>query len=179
MKNKQVRFTTQTAMMLALLVVVQFMTGSLGQLLTGSLVNMILLVTTFMVGLNSGLFLAFVSPFLAHFLGIGPAFIQIVVFVALGNVVLVTIAWLTADKNIAEGKKFLVNGLFLVIAGIAKTAFLWLGLVKLALPLIPGLTDPQIAMISTSFTWPQIITACIGAFLTLIIVPMIKKSDKK
>ena len=179
MNNKQVRFTTQIAMMLTLLVVIQYMTGSFGQMVTGSLVNMILLVTTFMVGIGGGITLAVVSPFLAHILGIGPAFIRIVVFVALGNGILVTLAWVLTHKTIDDTARLPYNGMSLVLAGIAKTAFLWIGLVKLALPLIPGLTPQQISVISSAFSWPQLITAGIGATLALIVMPILQRTVKK
>lgn len=177
--NKQIRFTTLTAMMLALLVVVQFMTGSFGQFVTGSLVNLILLVTTYMVGLSGGLILALVSPFLAHFLGIGPAFIQIVVFVACGNGLLVTITWLLTHNTMTDAKKLSYNVMALSLAAVVKTAFLWVGIVKLALPLIPSLTPQQISVISTSFSWPQLITACSGATLALIVIPILHRTVDK
>lgn len=178
--KKRVLFITQTAIMLALLIVVQLLTRSLSQFVTGSLVNLILLVSTFVIGLAGGTIVAVISPFLAFALGIGPAFIQIVIFVSIANLIIITVAYLLAKKTI-KGKTisdYLVSGSGLAIASVLKTAFLWIGLVSFALPLIPGLKPQQIKVITASFTWPQLITALIGSVLAMMIMPiLIKRSD--
>jgi len=179
MKNNKTRFITYTAVLLALLLGVQFLTQSFSQFVTGSLVNLILLVSVFIVGIGSGLIIGLVSPFLAFFVGIGPAFIQITPFMAIANIILVSIASLVR-KYIAKGNKkdVLITGAGLVTAAIAKTTFFWVGLVLIALPLIPGINEKQLAVISTAFTWPQLVTALIGSTLAMIIVPLLKKALK-
>ncbi len=179
--KKQIQFISQTALMLALLIVVQMLTRSLPTYVTGSLVNALLLLSTFLIGLNSGLFIALTSPFLAFILGIGPAFIQILFFVAIANAIIVTLAWLLAKNSISSTTKTarIKSSGGLAIASLAKMTFLWLGLVKFALPLIPGLKEGQIKVISASFSWPQLITALIGSGLALFLVPMLKKALKK
>jgi len=179
--KKQVLFISQTALMLALLIVMQAATRSMSQFVTGALVNMVLLVSTFIVGLSGGLIVALASPLLAFMLGMGPMFVQIIVFVALGNAVLVSTAWLLAHKNMGsnELKDKAKTALSLVAAAALKTLFLWVGLVKVALPLIPGLKEPQIAVISVSFSWPQLITGLLGGCLALLIIPVIKRANKR
>ena len=61
----------------------------MGQYVTGSLVNLILIASGLMCGLWGGLAVAVLSPICAFFIGIGPAFPQVVPAVALGNAVLV------------------------------------------------------------------------------------------
>ena len=174
-KNKQIAFITQTAVMLALLVCVQSITRSFGQFATGSLVNLILLVSVFMIGLGGGLAVAVASPFLAFFAGIGPAFIQVVPFVAAGNAIFVAVAHLSA-KRVAKRslRDVLLAASGLAAAGAAKTAFLWVGLVLAALPLIPGINENQAAAITAAFTWPQLVTALIGGALAMMVVPILK-----
>jgi hypothetical protein len=179
MKKNKVLVLTQTSLLLAMLVAVQFLTHSFGQFITGSLVNLILLTATFIVGLDGGLIIGIASPFLASLLGVGPAIIQIVFFVAIANALFVMTAWYLTNKSINSEKKGFVSGFSLTVAALVKTAFLWVGLVKIALPLIPGLNQNQIAVISTSFTWPQLITALIGSALTLVIVPILHKLAKR
>ena len=166
-----------TAIMLALLIGMQFVTRSLGQFVTGTLVNLILLVTVFMVGLGGGLTVAVASNFLAFLAGIGPALPQVVPFVAAANGILVSTAYLVrrhvAEKSI---KKKAVAAAGLVGAGAAKTLFLWVGLVLIALPLLPGLKEPQLAVLNAAFTWPQLVTALIGGTLALLIMPLLKRA---
>lgn len=172
MKQNHVLYITRTALFLALLIMVQWVTKPLGQLVTGSAVNFILIASTLLCGLTSGMIVAIVSPFLAFFFGIGPAFIQLVPFIALGNLVLVLVFGLVLKKN-----NTLPYWLIAAVAGtLLKFAALYLGIVQLVLPLIPGIKAAQITAISTMFSWPQLVTAAIGSILSLLLIPPIKKA---
>ena len=176
MKNKTL-YIVQTGVMLALLIAVQFFTHAFSTFVTGSLVNLILLVSVFMIGLGGGLTIAVLSNFFAFLMGVGPAFIQIVPFVAVGNAIFVTIAWFFRKfVGSHETKKRAVAVIGLVIASVAKMLFLWVGLVIIMLPMIPGLKPAQINIIGTAFSWPQLITALIGSTLAMIIIPLIRKA---
>ena len=168
-----------TALMLALLIGTQLVTRSLGQFVTGSLVNLILLVSVFTVGLGGGLVVAVASNVLAFLAGIGPALPQVVPFVAVANAILVSVAHL-ARRQIGEKgvKSTLLAASGLIAAAAAKTLFLWVGLVLIALPLIPGLKEPQAAMLGAAFSWPQLVTALSGGTFALIIMPPLKKTMK-
>ena len=61
---------TQTAIMIALIVVIQATTSGLGQFVTGSLVNLILILTVALAGFTSGLTVACLSPIFAFIFGI-------------------------------------------------------------------------------------------------------------
>ena len=181
MKNSKIIYITQTAVMLALLIVVQLITRSFGQLVTGSIVNLILLVSVFIIGIYGGVTIAVLSPLLAFLAGIGPAFIQIIPFIAIGNTLYVIIAWFTARGFIAQPgtKDIALSSIGLIAASISKFLFLWLGIVVFALPLIPGIKEKQVAVISASFSWPQLITALTGSILAMMIVPHLKKAIKQ
>ena len=175
MKNKKIAFIAQTGVMLALLIGVQFTTRSLSQFITGSLVNLILLVSLFVIGIASGITVAVLSPVLAFTVGMGPMFVQIVPFVAAGNAVFVIAAYFTRNYIARKTlKDTFFTALGLITAGAAKTLFLWAGLVKIALPLIPGIKEKQITVISAAFSWPQMVTALIGGALAMIITPLLK-----
>ena len=62
--NKKVRWITETAVMLALLVALQALTKGFGQFVTGSCVNAVLAVTVLTAGLGSGIVVAVLSPVL-------------------------------------------------------------------------------------------------------------------
>jgi len=184
--RKRILYITQTAVMLALLITAQFSTGflvatgPLGQFVTGSVVNLILLVTVFTAGIYSGLTVAALSPFFAFSVGIGPALIQIVPFLAIGNVIIVLIAWFfrkrVAKKNV---KDIVISAAGLLTAGGAKALFLWVGITIVVLPLLPGLSQKQITVMSTAFSWTQLVTASIGGALCLMIMPLLKKALRK
>jgi hypothetical protein len=161
--------------MLALLIGVQFFTRGLSQFLTGSLVNLILLISVFMMGLGGGLTVAVLSPFLAFIAGIGPAFIQIVPITAVGNTILVLIANLVRNRVGESNLRDLIfTAAGILTAGIAKTLFLWLGITVIALPMIPGLGEAQRNVISTAFSWPQLVTAIIGGTIAMAVAPLLK-----
>jgi hypothetical protein len=181
MKNNKISYITQTAVILALLIGAQFITRPFGQFVTGSMVNLILLVSVFIIGIYGGVTIAVLSPLLAFLAGIGPAFIQIIPFIAIGNTLFVTIAWIIAKNFIAKSttKDIMISSTGLIAASLSKFLFLLFGLVTVALPLIPGIKEKQIAVIGMAFSWPQLITALIGSILAMIIVPHLKKAIKQ
>lgn len=71
---KKTVWIARTAVCLALLIAIQFLTKSLGQLVTGSCVNLVLAIAALIGGVWSGVTVAVISPFCAYLLGIGPAF---------------------------------------------------------------------------------------------------------
>ena len=200
MRNIKFIYITHTAVMLALLIGVQLITHSLGQLVTGSIVNLILLISVFMIGIYGGLTVAVLSPILSYLAGIEPAVIEIIPFIAIGNVFFVTIAWLMARKsiyrmstnNIATSIAAIVGLSFgstptkdipapfpgLVVASLGKFLFLRISIVQFLLPLIPGLKENQVSVLTLTFSWPQLVTAFIGSMLAMVIIPQLKKAIK-
>lgn len=171
--NNRIRWVTETAMMLALLVILQAVTKSAGQFVTGSCVNAVLAVTALMVNLSAGLTVALVSPFVAFLFGIGPQLLPIVPAIALGNAVFVLLlSWLYGKKT----PVFRVAAL--VCAAAAKSATLYLVVVKLLCSILP-LKPQQITTFSTMFAWPQLVTALIGGAVALLIVPVLRKALKR
>ena len=89
--SKKTLWLCRTAVMIAVLVALQFVTKPLGQFVTGSCVNMVLVVATLCGGLWCGFTVALISPFAAFLVGVGPALIQIVPVISVGNIVLVLV----------------------------------------------------------------------------------------
>jgi hypothetical protein len=175
MNNKEkTLWITRTAILIALLVVAQAATAPLGStLVTGSIVNLILIIAVMVSGLASGLAVAVLSPILARFFGIGPLWI-LVPFVAAGNITLVLI-WHFIGK-IRKWRQYVSFVVALVVAAAAKFAVLYVGIVQLAIPFLLNLTAKQASVISAAFSFPQLITASIGGVLAILILPTLKKA---
>lgn len=172
--NKKLLWITRTAIFIALIIVVQVVTKPAGQFVTGSLVNLILLVSVFTAGLASGITVAALSPVFAFFVGIGPAFVHLVPVVALGNIVLVWLAYLLAGSEAST----LRTAIGIAVGAVAKFLVLWVGIVQLLLPNIPGIKEKQIQAMTAAFSWPQLVTALIGGAVCLCVLPVLKKALK-
>ena len=169
--NRKARTITRTAVLLALLIVLQAVTKPLGQFVTGSCVNLVLGVAALVCGPWCAVPVALLSPFFAFLLGIGPAFIQIVPMIAAGNLVFVLLLCLCRDREAR------LRWLSVPLAAVGKFLALWLLIVKLVLPLL-GLPEKQAGVLTASFSWPQLVTALIGGSLAFAIRPVLQKAVK-
>jgi len=175
--NKKTLWVTETAICIALLVVLHAATAPLGnQLVTGSIVNLMLIISVMIGGYSSGLTVAVISPVVAKFLGLGP-FWALIPFIAIGNAVLITMWHVIAKRNF--GPKYLPYIVALVAAALTKFAVLYLGVGKVAVPFILGLPEPQASVISGMFSIPQIFTASIGGVIAILLVPALRKAIGK
>lgn len=174
MKNKRILWITQTAIFIALLIISQAATAPLGNsLITGSIVNLLLIVSVMTCGIFSGLTVATVSPFMAKFIGIGPLW-TIIPFIVIGNIVLVII-WHFIG-NIKIWNKYISYVLALAVASVVKFLVLFISIVKIAIPLFLDLPAPQAKVISNMFSVPQFFTALIGGVVAIAIIPILKKA---
>ena len=177
-KNKKIQWIARTAIMIALLLILQVSTASLGQYVTGSCVNFILAMSVFVGGFSCGIVVALLSPLFAFLLGIGPAFIMITPCISAGNLALVLVLSLLWRKLVNKSKN-LVFPLISVLAGaIAKFLVLYFLVVKLVLPTL-GLPEGKIAVMSAMFSYPQLVTAIIGGVLATILAMRLAKSSLK
>ncbi len=180
--HKQILWITETAILLALLMVLQAVTKSAGQLVTGSCVNAVLALAALLSGVWSGVVIALISPVLAFLLGIAPQLVTVPAIMA-GNTVFVVLIALIAGKDsrmiwrqvlawaAAAAAKFAVLYALVVgiICGLASEALLESGLLK----------APMLKMLPTMFAWPQLFTALIGGGVALLLVPVLRKALKK
>ena len=177
--QKNTRWITQTAVMLAMLIALQSVTKPLGQVVTGSCVNAILAMTALVCGLSSGLTVALLSPIFAFLLGIAPNLATVPAIMA-GNTVFVLLlnliygkqawrqiaAWLTAAVA-----KFAVLYILVVwiICGVAAESLLAQGILK----------APMLNALPAAFSWTQLITALIGGGIAMLTVPVLKKAVRR
>ncbi len=180
--NKKIRWITETAIMLALLVTLQALTKGFGQLVTGSCVNAVLAVSVLVGGLGSGITVALISPILAFLLGIAPQILTVPA-IMVGNSVYVVLLYLLADRS---GKNWIKQIIAWVAAAAAKFAALyaivvWLicGLLSESLLASGVMKAPMLKALPATFSWPQLITALIGGAIALIIVPVVRRALKK
>lgn len=180
--RKKLLWITQTAVMLGLLIALQVLTKSMGQLVTGSFVNAILAVTVLVAGLYSGITVALISPVLAYLLGIAPQILVVPAIMA-GNTVFVVLLYVIAGKDnrkigrqicawisAAVAKFVTLYGIVVwVICGVLSENLLATGVLK----------PPMLKALPATFSWPQLVTALIGGAVALLIVPVIRKSLRK
>ncbi len=172
--NKKVLWITETAVMTAVLIALQVITKPMGQVVTGSCVNLVLGVAAIAGGLWCGVTVAVLSPFFAFLLHIGPALLPIVPMIAIGNAVLVVVLYLLAGQKPLGAVSYAAA----VAAAAAKFVTLWLLIVKLVLPML-GLPEQKMAVMSAMFTWPQLVTALIGGVVAVTVAPVIRKALHK
>ena len=179
--RKNVRWITETAVMLALLVALQALTKPLGQLVTGSCVNAVLAVTVLLAGLSSGITVAVISPVLAYLLGIAPQIVTVPAIIV-GNPVFVVLLHFIAGNSSGWGQRIAPW----LVTAVAKFATLYLLVVKIicglaAAPLLANgtLKEPMLKALPTMFAWPQLFTALIGGGVALLIVPVLRKALHK
>lgn len=182
--RKNIRWITETAVMLALLVALQALTKPMGQLVTGSCVNAVLAITVLLAGMGSGIAVALCSPVCAFLLGIAPNFVTVLPIMA-GNVCFVVLLWLIS------GKAFWHQAVALLAAAGVKFGVLYLLVVKLICGAASGallgkklgsivvLAPPMLKKLPAMFTWPQLFTALIGGAVALLIVPVLRKALKR
>ncbi len=182
--NKKIRWITETAVLLALLVALQAATKPLGQLVTGSCVNAVLAIAALFTGIGGGVAVALISPVCAFLLGIAPNLITVLP-IMLGNTMYVVLLQLIAGKRrsavwrqpvalaVAAAAKFATLYLLVVkvICGIASDALLGKKLGDVVV-----LAPPMLKMLPTMFAWPQLFTAVAGGAVALLLVPLLRKA---
>lgn len=153
-----VQFITRTAILLALTMIFQSFRAP--QLVTGTLVNGMLLISAGYVGMWSGVIIGLFTPVLAFLFGI-MKFPPMIPFIMIGNALYVLVFSGMRNKPIG-----------MVLGSLVK--FLWLSAsVYYMLPLF-GVKAP--AALVEMFTFPQLATAVMGGILALLVLSLLKKS---
>lgn len=174
--DKKASWITQTAVLMALLIVMQAVTASFGNtIVTGSIVNLVLIASVIISGLSAGLTVAAISPVFAKFLGIGPLWV-LIPFIIVGNMVFVLIWYLFGNCNFGKPiVSYLIAG---ITAAIGKFLILYTGIVIIAIPYLLNLPEKQATIISGMFSIPQLFTALVGGAIAIFMLPLLKKAVK-
>lgn len=180
--SKKIRWITETAVMLALLVALQAITKPMGQLVTGSFVNGVLAISVLAGGLGCGLTVAVCSPLLAFLLQIAPQILTVPA-IMVGNALYVAILYYVAGKDSKNKLRRIVAwaaaavGKFVVLY--AVVVWLICGVLSENLLASGALKAPMLQALPAMFSWPQLITALIGGGVALVIVPVLRKALRK
>jgi len=175
-KHEKVIWITRTAVLIALTVAMQALTLQLGnQIITGSIVNFMLIIAVMTCGLATGLTVAVFTPILPTLLGFGPVW-PIVPFIAVGNMALVTVWHFIGNRDIG-GNVYIAYSIAAVAGAVAKFLVLYFGVVQIAVPYILGL--PAGNVLSIMFSYPQLITAATGGVCGIILLPSLLKGIKQ
>ena len=171
MKNDKVRMITKTAILLAVVVVVQIAGRGLpnSNFIVGPLVNMCLLITAMTAGLGGGITIAVLSPFTSLINNNAPiasALLPFAPVIAIANIIFVLVFYFFYNKNKYVG---------LVTAAVLKFGFLFLS-IRLFLNIFDfsKFTEKLVSL----FSWSQLITALIGGFVALPIILAVNKATR-
>jgi len=190
--RKKVLWITETAVMLALLLCLQWLgswipTPPIKQLVTGTMVNCVLAVTALVAGRSSGITVALISPLFAYLLSISQVITSVPLIMA-GNVCYVLLLSLILGKSMKPVWK---QPVALATAAVTKFSVLYLLGVKLVGGLMfdtlngkmlagEALMSQKVLMqLTNMFAWPQLVTALIGGGVALLIVPVLRKALHK
>lgn len=167
--NKNLILLTRTAVMLALVIVFQWLGKMLGDaimpgigstILVGSLVNLVLYVSTIFCGVIGAVCVGLLTPVMALLIG-QLAFPVLIPFVGLGNAILVLTFWaLTKYVRVPDLASKTIG-----IVGGSLLKFLYMGFALVALLPVLGFNDKQVAAMSVNYGWVQLVAAVIGGII--------------
>lgn len=154
--DKKTNTLTRAAILLAIALVFQFV--KMGQLVTGSGINAVLIVAAQICGLPWAAAIGAITPFMAVVLGVQPpALIPVVPFIVAGNI-LYAAAYSVLKKR---GK----------IAAVGLAAMVKFGLLYSAVNYFLTVKAP----IKAALSFPQLLTALIGGALALVILKFLNR----
>ncbi len=158
--DKKTRTLTRTAILLAIALVFQFV--KMGQLITGSGINAVLIIASQMCGLPWAAAIGLITPFMAVVLGVTPPVMIVVVpYIVCGNVLYVLTYSLLKKRS--------------RIVGVGVAALLKFGLLYSVVNYFLTVKPP----IKAALSFPQLLTALIGGIIALIIIKVLEKMDKQ
>lgn len=155
------QWLTRTAMLLAVAVAVQAM--HMPQLLTGSLVNAILILAVIFTGLSGGLIIGAITPWMAFMLSIlPPALAPLLPVIMLANMTLAALFFLVRKSN---------DFVAAVVASLAKYLVFFLA-VNYLLQLLGVNLPPKLVV---AFGITQLFTALIGSVCAVLIGRVLRR----
>ena len=181
--NKKLLLLTITSVMLACVIVFQWLGKLLGDaifpgvgstILVGSLVNLVLYVTTIFCGVIGAVCVGLLTPVMALVIG-QLAFPILIPFVGLGNVILVLTFW--ALTKYVKLPDLATKAMGVVWGSLLK--FLYMGFALVALLPVLGFNEKQVAMMSVNYGWVQLVAAIIGGIIFYGVYKGLQKAGLK
>lgn len=156
--DKKTNTLTRAAILLGIALVFQFV--KMGQYVTGSGINAVLIVAATVCGASWAAAIGAITPFMAVVLGVQPpALIPVVPFIVAGNIIYVAVFSLTKKYN--------------KIAGVIVAALLKFALLYSAVNFFVIVKPP----IKVALSFPQLATALAGGFIALLLIKVLKSNE--
>ena len=172
--ERAVEFIAKTGIMIAVAIVGQVLAGMFSggqQVVVGSTVNMLLLISVMANGMLGGAVVAISTPFIGFALGISQN-ITLVPFIAIANLIFICSFILVSKGMRVDFSLKLtalsnsIRGLFSVlVSAVLKFLFLYFVALQLILPLIMTVPEPLYIM----FGAIQLLTATVGGVLAYLV----------
>lgn len=171
--NKNLKFLTRTALLLAVAIAFQFLGRFMGpwnNFIVGPIVNAVLLIAAEITGVLGGVSISVIAPLvsaLTNKAAIAPIVLMFSPFIIAGNIILV-LAW----HFLKKWNKIGAVG----VGAVLKFGFLFTA-ISIFTQMV-AMKPPVAATLVGLFSWPQLLTAAIGGAIALIILPVLKKALK-
>ena len=180
LKTKQI---TQTALLLAICIISQFLKNT-SVYLTGPIINAALLIALLCINVKVAILLSCITPITAFLITGSPIMAGIPLMfpvIMLGNVLLVICTWAFYKKK--KNNVFLWTGMF--TGCVTKAVFMWIMTSFILFPLFgdhiagfipkPEALPKILGVAKITFSLTQFITAFIGCVLTVFIMIPLRK----
>jgi hypothetical protein len=176
MKNNNVKYLVQSSLLLAAAVVFQIVGSKIpgiNQYLVGTVINAILLITTYMCGIFYGSAVGILTPWTALLVGqLKPAMVPFIPFIIIGNAIF------TISFGLLLNKKYYGKYLGIALGCILKFSFLYFSANKLIYTFNMNFPKNIVKALSVSMGATQLITAAAGGILALILIEILLKRIK-
>lgn len=158
--DKKTRTLTRAAILLAIALVFQFI--KMGQLITGSGINGVLIIAAEICGWPWSAAIGAITPFMALVLGVQPpAMVPVIPFIVAGNILYGGIYSIFKSRN--------------KVIAVGFAAIIKFGLLYATVNYFVSVKPP----IQAALSFPQLMTALIGGGIALIIIEVLNRSNKE
>ncbi len=158
--NQDTQKITRVGILLALTLAIQWM--GLPQLITGTAINAMLLISASTVGLVPAVMIGCITPVIALLVGIMKTpLMPLIPFIVGANAVLVLVYGYTQHRN-----KYMA----MILAAVAKFLVLWVAVKWILIGALPG---PVLEKVAVTFGITQLFTALGGGVIALAVVPFL------
>lgn len=172
MKNSSTQNIVRTALLLAVVIVFQFIGRNIPQInqfFVGPVVNAILLITAYICGTKWGVLTGLLTPIMALLVGqLAAPMAPFIPFIAVGNMIYVLIFGLLIQNKIKR-----VIGI--ILGSSAKFIFLYFSAVKLTHLFSLNIPPKVLSSLAVAMGIPQLITGLAGGILALALIEILAR----
>jgi riboflavin transporter len=172
MDNKGVQKLVRGGLLLAIAVVIIFAGKNIpkiNQLLIGSGVNAVLILTAYICGTYYGIGVGLLTPLVALLVGqLNPAFAPFVPFIMIGNAIYVLFFGLFKDRVKLGKYTGMISG------SVLKFLFLYVSASKLAALFSLNIPKKMLSLLAVAMGLPQLLTALIGGIIAIAIIEILR-----